>query len=502
MSEKKSASEVAKGLGLTEIDTEVAVKFITRDILYTLRRSAKSKAMVAKIDKFYKELYPHGTFTDNGSKIVSTLLMGPPGHGKTTSFKVAAKIVCDGLGLRYLENAALDEVLEKEGFVTENDFVFVSEETSGLVSAQEFAGLPTTKELQLADGTTEKVMGRLFNHRLVALSKAAGGVLLLDDFMNAAPSVQGLGLSIAEEKRFGALNLTNAYIGLTGNLGPIDGTYTNKASKALVNRVKTFFTQDNVNNFVKRVNTSPMYRDELGDVGICGFLNRYNTYFASMPDPKMSGGYNTPRSWMDFMNEARNIISCYGGRQGASAAIPELHLVCSAMLGTEVANHYITYIRSMMDLADPLARSVIMDGKLDKDLLKKKFNEGYSAAEQHFAYQYALALADYAALKISKEGGELKEAVSRFALGITALDGSSFNFGINAFKSKLANQNEKLSEKNSEGTRELTERTKLEIGRIVADHPQCSKEQVQGMIDALSNFDKLSPMKGSRSRRG
>lgn len=500
MAEKKSAADTAKGFGLEEIDTEVAVRAIAQDILFTLHRSAKDKAFQAKVEKLYQEFNPYGIFHDDLSPINSILLLGPPGQGKTTAFKVASKLVAKGLDMRYLENGEIDKAIENGG-ITDNDFVFVSQETAGVVSSLEWAGLPTAKAQKAPDGSDRKVMGRLYSQRLQAIADAGGGLLLLDDFMNASPSIQNVGLSLTEEKRYGDLSLDKAYVGLTGNMGSVDGTHTSKTSAALRNRCQIYFTQDKLQNFARRVETDPRYRDEVGDVGVVGFLQRFNQYFASMPNVKEMGGYNTPRSWDKFIAEARRLVYANGGRTGAARAIPEIRRKAASLLGHEVAHQFTTYLRSMMDMADPLARQVILEGKLDMDQLGKKFKEGYSANEQHFAYQYALALADYAAIKIHKDKGNLKEAVTRFALGITALDGSSFTFGINAFKSKLANQLDNLSDKTADGTRELTRKVKTEIAEIMSKHPTCTKEQTMRMIDALSNHDKMGNMKVSRARK-
>lgn len=504
MADKKNIQEIAKSYGLEELDTEQAVTTIALDILYTLHRSALAdgnKGLVSKIESLYKEWYPNGQFNDDGTPINSVLLIGPPGQGKTTAFKVAAKKVANGLGMRYLENGDIDAALEAPEGVSKNDFVFVSQETAGVVSSLEWAGLPSSKIQKTPSGEERKVMGRLYSQRLQAIADAGGGLLLLDDFMNASPAIQNVGLSLTEEKRYGDLSLARAYVGATGNMGSVDGTHTTKVSAALRNRCQIYFTQDLLKNFVKRVQTDPRYRDEVGDVGVCGFLDRYSQYFASMPNAKEMGGYNTPRSWEKFIAEARRAVWAQGGRSGALRALGTIRSKAASLLGHEVSHQLTTYLRSMMDLADPLARQVIMEGKVDKEQMDKKFKEGYSASEQHFAYQYALALADYAAIKIVKDKGKLTETVERFASGLTVLEGSSFTFGVNAFKAKLANQIEDISEKRADGQRELKEKTKIEIAKIVASHPQCNKNQIHDLVEALSNSDKIGGMRASRSRR-
>lgn len=507
MSNNKDIKELAKSLGLEEVDTEVAVKDIARDILFTMHRDAvkvKNKSMQKKIESLYSEWYPRGVFHDDETPISSILLIGPPGQGKTTAFKVAGKLVADGLGMNYLENGQIDEKIEAGG-IDDNDFLFITQETAGVISAIEWAGLPTAK-VQGKDsaGNDVKVMGRLYSPRLAAIRNSGGSVLLLDDFMNAAPSIQNVGLSLTEEKRYGDLSLTSAYIGLTGNMGSIDGTHTTKVSSAIRNRCQPFFTQDIIHNYVKRVQQDPRYRDEVGDVGVTGFLERFSQYFASLPNPKEMGGYNTPRSWDKALADFRRAVYSVGGRKYATAALPEIRRKAASYLGHEVAHQYSTYLRSMMDMADPLARQLILEGKLDQDALKKKFDEGYSANEQDFAYQYSLALAEYTAIKVTEDKGKLKEAVERFAIGMTALDGASFVFGINAFKSKLASTHESLSEKSLDGTRDLTQKVKIEIGKIIAASPDCTQEQCDDMIDALSNSDKLGvkgPRRSTRRKR-
>lgn len=60
--------------------------------------------------------------------------------------------------------------------------------------------------------------------------ECAGGVLLFDDAANAAQVIQNVLLPVAQFGSFQGMKISNACIGFTGNLGALDGTYTNDLS--------------------------------------------------------------------------------------------------------------------------------------------------------------------------------------------------------------------------------------------------------------------------------
>lgn len=502
----KDMNSPAKGLDLFEVDTKQSVAMLRDDILLTIFRGAKEKndaELMDKCERLYEEWHPRGVMNKaDTTPINPTMLIGPPGHGKTTSFKVALQEVAKGLGLIYLENSQIEKQQQTEEGITRKHLCFVSQETAGVVSALEWAGLPTEDKVKSnthADGE-RSAMGRLFDARLLALEESAGGVLLLDDFLNASPQIQNVGLSISEEKRFGRLSLDNAYVGLTGNMGAIDGTHTTRISSALRNRCEVYYIEDHWQNFVQRAHTDPKYRDEVGLVGVDGYLERASQNFTAMPDSKKMGGYATPRSWVKYINAARRIVDAHGGRAYMADAIPALSRKAYALLGPQVGHDLTIYLRSLADLADPLARQVIYEGKLDTETLGKKFNEGYSAQEHHFAYQYANALADYTAQKVLKDKGKLDEAVARFTIGISPLKGPAFTHGMNVFKQRLANHVEELSEKIKDGERQLSFDACAKITQIVSANPNVTGRQVQDMVDALSDWDKMRTLPGTGTR--
>lgn len=528
---KVTNEQLATTLGLAPIDTEQAKRYIALDIL----RSAYGRS--PKLDKKIEEVYKSwtgSTWEVDNDKIMSMMLVGPPGQGKTTAFKKAAEDVAAALGMKFVLNPADDygvnlqekqklaelrkdlieaqssnadrpslEVIAKAIRATEkkvhldltSDFVFVSQEFSAENSKMELGGIPAKQE-----EAGMEYMTKLVNKRLALLNRCGAGVLLLDDFPNASPNIQNLGLSLTDEKRFQGLNLAGTYIGLTGNLGSHDGTNTSRMSTALRGRCEIYFTADKLDNFNNRMMSR--FRDEIGDAGVIGFLQRHEHHFSALPDMKQMGGFPSPRTWDDFTLQLRRSIRDHGGRgKGELKALKDIASKANAKLGLEVGQAFYAYYHALMRSADPLARSAIIDGDLKTEELKKRYKEGFSSDEQHFANQFALAVGDYTVSKIVKEDGKLDEAIERFTSALVAMNNDVWAFALNHMKTKLAIQQESMSQKYGETGRELTSAIKEQIGKIIMRNKNIGSDQREVMIDALSNADKVSVNRASRQRR-
>ena len=528
---KQTNDQLAAALGLHPIDTVQAANYIYLDMM----RSSYGRYdwLDRKIEEVYKKR-TGSTWEEDHDKIMSMMLIGPPGQGKTTAFKKAAEEFAQDHGLRFVLNPADDygidqeqkarladlkkELIEAQTSLADkaelnrlakairateqkvhldisHDYVFVSQEFSAENSKMELGGIPAKQE-----EAGMEYMTKLVNKRLAVLSRCGAGALLLDDFPNASPNIQNLGLSMTDEKRFQGLNLAGIYIGLTGNLGSHDGTNTSRMSTALRGRCEIYFTADKLENFAHR--TMSKFRDELGDAGVLGFLQRYEHRFSELPDIKQMGGFPSPRTWDDFMLQARRAIRDHGGRgKGEIAALKDIAAKANSKLGPVVGQEFYAYYHALMRSADPLARAAIIDGNLKTDQLKERYKEGFSSEEQHFANQFALAVGDYTVSKIIKDDGKLDEAIERFTSAMLAMNNDVWAFAINHMKTKLAIQMEDLSQKYGETGRELTTKTKEQIGQIIMKNRGIDANQRQVMIDALSNADKVSASRATRARR-
>lgn len=517
MSKEQKIDQLAQSLGLRESETSVIIDRIAFDILTSMY--GKSEKLDKKIRDVYKEWTNGADWFEDKDGLTALLLVGPPGHGKTTSFKEASKKVAKALGMRYLENAGLDvvplhdrPVLDDDGepvmnddgtpkvirgIDPENDFVLVTQEAAGVVSALEWLGLPRAIKLGKVPGekNEQEAMGRLYSERLLKAQKAGGSTILLDDFLNASPSIQNVGLALSEERRFNDLNLQNSLVGLTGNLGSHDGTNTSPLSTALRNRCRIYFIQDKLEEFVMRAQSR--WTDTIGDAATLGFLRRAPEWFAKMPDVKQRGGFPTPRSWDKFIVSARRAVARAGG--SLAHASRDLNDESSALLGLDVGQAYTAYMNAYIKSADPLARAAIIDGKFDRNAFKKQMESNMSGDNQYFAYQFAMAASDYAANKIASDG-KLDQGLARFVDAVLPLDGPNLNLAIDNFKRNLANKVESMSSKLKNG-REISMEIKHQISNAFATHPECTKENRENVIDVLSDRDKYQSVAARRRQR-
>lgn len=496
-------------LGLPLATTDDLVNLIAADMLRSIYRYPGTRMdgdkevevpltedehkLNARVEKVYQQWY-NQDFPPYRRKIRATALFGPPGHGKTTAFEVAAKKVADAMGMRFLSPERLESVPIQE--IDLNTFVFVSQETAGVVSALEWMGLPDAQQIP-GEGSDQRYMGRLFTLPLRKLMRAGAGVCLLDDYLNAARQIQDVGLSLVDRRRFGQLNLSQTYFGVTGNLGSLDDTNATRASAALRNRMRMYLAHDTVENFINRLRDDKRLHDEMGDGFVRMFLYRYKELFSEHPARGEQGGYTTPRSLRDFVDEVRDCLHRHGGRKGAMAAREEIVSIARSTLGLKNGEAFNAFLEAILTKADPLAREIILEGKLNKEEIDKCFQPGgFSSKDQNFAYQFGMALVDYTVSKVLKDD-KLDEAIARFAKGVAILPEDVLAFTLDELQAKLSAQ-VRTVEKGKEqvsrppakegGRPTLTSPITEKIGRIIMIEGKINSTARDTLISVLSGM--------------
>lgn len=207
--DQKNLSEVAKGLGPTEIDTASVVSYLRDDILLTIWHSAQKQSLRDRIERVYEEWHPNAVFKTDEFVANSIFSLNPPAKGKVISFRLASQEVSKALGLRYLEGVDILNAI-KDGGIQPTDFLFVSKETSGWSWLLNRTSR-TPSNIKTGDQYDKFMAGQKYASRLpdrdvnALYDDAFGGCLLYDD-----PRTEELN---------GDSNLTRVYASMTGNIG-------------------------------------------------------------------------------------------------------------------------------------------------------------------------------------------------------------------------------------------------------------------------------------------
>ena len=508
MSMRNSIDELAKNVNLPNKSTKKVVEYLKHDILLSLYRKNPvvegneektqfNLDMNKKVEDLYQSRY--GKKFDSKvhakNKQLALFLMGPPGQGKTASYIVAAKETCADLGLTFIEHVNDDYVPKR------NHFVMVVQECAGENSAITFGGVPRAEEVEI-NGKKMHVLKKAVNFRFTVFDECAGGVLLFDDAANAAQVIQNVLLPVAQFGSFQGMKISNACIGFTGNLGALDGTYTNDLSSALRTRVIPMFVTDNVQDFANRA--YEQYNDSLGDLGIINFLLRNKQDFAVLPDPNEKSGFACSRSWDNLIQSIRSVVERNGGRgRGEQESLEEIHSLAMSTVGPTIGQKLAGYYNSLIRGADPLARQFVLDGKPNMDELKNKYKGGASAGDISFGYQFATACGDYAVNMIAEAkdpNKEIENASKRFGNAVLQLNDSEFCFALEHFKSKLSAYVTDFSQPTNKG-RELKGEVRKTIAKAINELPDCDIDKREMLLKVITDFDKLQSAVVSNKKR-
>lgn len=505
--------EIARSKGLPIVDTDQVIRLLENDILLDMYRldptgpmwsdeeKSHNLALNAKIKSVYKEMY-NTEFSEDLliHKNAPFCLNGAPGQGKTTSYEVAARNICKRLGLNFVRDVT-------ENYVPSlNDFLFVVQDSAGKTSVLEYA-LPRAVAVKErgVNGEEEEnyYLKSALNWRFMCLNKASGGILLFDDAPNASINVQNSFLQVAINKSFGGMKLRNAHIGFTGNMGAADGTYTNDFGSALRNRTVNLFVRDTVENFTYRGHVK--FQTDCYDMGLLNYLQRNPDDLSSLPEQGSAAGFNSPRSWDDFV--AKMIISLkrHGGKGvGEEACMEDLRIFAPSMLGNVVGQKVVAYYNALLLGADPIAKEAITTGKLDEKRFHEKYGTGGTEDSVTFGYQFANACADYTTNFIRHKVDEfdkknpnssteefdkaveeiLKDACTRMGNATEKLLENEFAYGLTHLMSKIASSIPRMGRMSNDGPR-LERSYPRMMSKVLTNMPNVTPERQDLIIATL-----------------
>lgn len=443
-----------------------------------------------KIKEVYKEInkYDFNPAVSIKNGITPKLLFGPPGEGKTASYIVAAKEVCASLGLNFV-NSITDDYTPSL-----RDYVMIIQESAGEVSSNAYGGIPMRDQVLMPDGSSRQVLKKALNYRFIVTEYCAGGTLLLDDVANATATIQNVFLPLAQFGTFQGLKLNHVAVGFTGNLGALDGTHVQELSTALKSRCLSVLIRDTPENFVSRAYSK--FNDTLGDAGYLTFIMRNKEAFSQLPDSDSSAGFPCPRNHEEALCLIRNEIAKNGGRGvGEVAAASMIDSIASNKLGPKVGQQLAGFYQSYITGADPLARQFIVEGKINPEDLKEKYNKGQSAKNMEFGYQFATACGDYAANLISEiknhdfTSDEFGDIVTRYGKSTLMLNDSELSFALDHFKNKLCAVAPDLTRATRDGA-SLRHDVILALAKKITVLPEVDRGRIEQIANILTDFDK------------
>ena len=277
-----------------------------------------------------------------------------------------------------------------------------------------------------------------------------------DDVANASEAVRNVLLEVAQSNRYsGVMDIGNAMVTFTGNMGAEDNTNTqSEQSDAEVTRVFKVRIRDTPRDWARRI---AIKYAEVGDCMFSTFIARHGNqpgiFRDAIGDMRTAKGTPKPNS-RSLENALAKVLPFFqmAKESGVSATLfsDEIEVMVKGTTGPNVATSYMGYMRAMLTEAIPLADKLMSTGKLDEAKFEKQMGAGAKTSEQDFAFRFGSALADAFVDKIafsdearaaSSKPAELaaliETAMDRMCTGLSNVDPGVMNDSLSRVMSRM-----------------------------------------------------------------
>ncbi|EPT2758014.1 hypothetical protein ACVP6W_002267 [Vibrio cholerae] len=351
----------ASGLPMMRIAT--IIPSLQNDILRTMHTNGQNKVIDALVEKAFLNLNVFA-YRNRADRVVPLFIKGPPGHGKTTAFRIAAMNIAQAMGVRLFINPTIIDS------PSETDIILVEATLAGLLSPTSIIGLPNTD-----NGVTVYVPPA----RMKMLSESPMSIMILDDLENAVAGVKNAAMPAILDKLLVDLKLGDTcYVGATGNLGNLDNTNTTMGTDALFNRMKTVFGYDTLGDWLERAYNNSSYQDEIGLCFLDVFLIQNPNLFYPDRDSKTRGPTATSRSYDGLLGTLRNEFGDYLDRMNAGLNPPSIEIGIKpkihSQVGKEVAEKMNLLYHDVLSVAYPAALEAMSEKRLSSDTRELLYN--------------------------------------------------------------------------------------------------------------------------------
>ncbi|ART57123.1 hypothetical protein CBP36_19660 (plasmid) [Acidovorax carolinensis] len=246
----------------------------------------------------------------------------------------------------------------------------------------------------------EYVAEMLPNRRFAMAGKVRFSLFNFDDVANASESVRNVLLEVAQSNRYsGVMDIGNAFVTLSGNMGAEDNTNTqSEQSDAEVTRVFKVRVRDTPGAWARRM---AVKYSESGDCLFSAFVHKYGhddgVFRDSIGDGRTARGIPKPNS--RSLENALAKVSPYfmmAKDAGISPTVfsDEIETMVKGTVGPNVSSRYRAFMQSMLTEAIPLADQLLKTGDVNKERVDKHLGSGARSSEQDFGFRFGAALAD------------------------------------------------------------------------------------------------------------
>lgn len=373
-----TVAKMAEDSGLTVSRVAAVIPELTKDVLRTWHTKGENVFVDEKVESAWSNLfkYPYSSVSED---ITPLYAKGPPGQGKTTAFKVVMKNISEAMGV----DLYLDPDIDAEP--NQFDIVGVVSQLGGALSPSIIQGVPTTE-----NGVTVYQPPS----RIKKMASQHFGMFILDDLDNANDHVKNATMPVVLDKRLNDVSLSdNCYVGITGNLGALDGTNTSRDSAALLNRSSVKLVCDTVGDWLER--GTERYQDEYGMAYLDEFLIQNPDSFYPPVDKKYRGQRATSRSWDNLMDKLRNILADHDAQKLAGLTplplIAGFESTMSNYVGKSVGEELMCFYSDVLTLARPAAMEAMSKSRLSdvmRNKLKHEFTQNHTPSSESVARGY------------------------------------------------------------------------------------------------------------------
>ncbi|MEM1967682.1 MAG: AAA family ATPase [Nitrososphaerota archaeon] len=274
---------------------------------------------------------------------VSTLVLGPPGVGKSEIIRQYAEERAEELKLRFIDLDEADPSLALEDL--KEVFAFKDLRLTDVADVSDLVGFPRVR-----DGFAEYVPWRW----IYCLKYAAAGVLFLDELTNVQrQDIIAAAYKLTNERKLGFIKLPLTVQIIAAGNSPEHSSLANELPTPLVSRFQVI--QVDPPSLQEWVDHMSRTYGSNWDTRIAGYLNCFLSDFIAVPkEPMTLQPYPCPRSWTRLGLKLKALSPSPSTASTSQKGL--LEEIAQSLVGPEVGARFAAFCSINVDLEQLLHR--------------------------------------------------------------------------------------------------------------------------------------------------